>query len=82
MEDRGIQLTDIAVERDISLISAHSTNQHQMGYINVFAHVVPKILTDYYNACLMELSVIPMTPYCDQGQQCFRFHVTGWKVGW
>jgi hypothetical protein len=77
MEDRGIQLTDIAVERDISLISAHSTVQHQMGYIIVFAHVVPKILTEYYNARLMEFSVIPMTRYYDQGQQCFQFHVTG-----
>jgi hypothetical protein len=77
VEDRGIKLTDIAVERDTSLISAHSAVQHQMGYINVFTHVVPKILTDYYHARLMELSVIPMARYYDQGQQCLHFHVTG-----
>ena len=76
MLDRGIKLTDIAVGRDTSLISAHSAVQHQMGYINVFAHVVPKILTDYFNARLMELSVVPMTLYYDQGQQCLQFHVT------
>jgi len=68
----------MAVERDTSLISAHGVVQHQMGYINVFAHVVPKILTDHYNARLMELSVIHITRYCDQGQQCLQFHVTGY----
>jgi hypothetical protein len=76
MENRGIKLTDITVGRDNSLISAHSAVQHQMGYMNVLAHLVPKILTDYYNARLMELSVIPMTRYYDQGQQCLQFHIT------
>ena len=55
MEDSGIKLTDIAVEkererereRETSLISAHSVVQHKMEYIHVFAHVVPTLLTDY-----------------------------------
>jgi hypothetical protein len=70
-----ITLTDIAYSETLRRV-VRTALFSTKWVISMFAHVMPKILTEYYNARLMELSVIRVTPYCDQGQQCLEFHVT------